>query len=78
MQMHYNNVMDASPSLNTLPPVLTVEEVADLMRVDRKTAYAAIADGGVPGVRRLGRCIRVSRDVFIRWLEEGDTRARAR
>jgi excisionase family DNA binding protein len=39
---------------NHLPSVLTVEEVADLMRIDRKTAYAAIADGDVPGVRRLG------------------------
>lgn len=66
--------MDAAPSFDALPPVLTVEEVADLMRVDRKTAYAAIADGGVPGVRRLGRCIRVSRDVFLRWLAEGESR----
>jgi excisionase family DNA binding protein len=57
-----------------LPSVLTVEEVADLMRVDRKTAYAAIAEGGVPGVRRIGRCIRVSRDVLLRWLEQGETK----
>lgn len=57
-----------------LPQVLTVEEVADLMRVDRKTAYAAIAEGGVPGVRRIGRCIRVSRDVLLRWLEEGEAK----
>jgi excisionase family DNA binding protein len=57
-----------------LPQVLTVEEVADLMRVDRKTAYAAIAEGGVPGVRRIGRCIRVSRDVLLRWLEQGDAK----
>lgn len=56
---------------NSLPPVLTVEEVADLMRIDRKTAYAAIAAGGVPGVRRLGRCIRVSRDVLLQWLADG-------
>jgi excisionase family DNA binding protein len=55
-----------------LPPVLTVEEVAELMRIDRKTAYAAIAEGEVPGVRRLGRCIRVSRDVLLRWLAEGE------
>lgn len=55
-----------------LPSVLTVEEVADLMRVDRKTAYAAIAAGEVPGVRRIGRCIRVSRDVLLCWLAEGD------
>lgn len=57
-----------------LPQVLTVEEVADLMRVDRKTAYAAIAEGGVPGVRRIGRCIRVSRDVLLRWLEQGEAK----
>lgn len=57
-----------------LPPVLTVDEVAELMRVDRKTAYAAIAQGSVPGVRRLGRCIRVSRDVLLRWLHEGNGR----
>jgi excisionase family DNA binding protein len=54
-----------------LPPILTVEEVADLMRVDRKTAYAAIAGGTLPGVRRIGRCIRVSRDELLRWLAEG-------
>ena len=57
----------------SLPRVLTVEEVADLMRVDRKTAYAAIATGDVPGVRRLGRCIRVSRDVLLAWLAEGES-----
>lgn len=62
----------SQPGGDTLPPVLTVEEVADLMRVDRKTAYAAIAEGEVPGVRRLGRCIRVSRDVLLRWLAEGE------
>lgn len=57
-----------------LPAILTVEEVADLMRVDRKTAYAAIACGAVPGVRRIGRCIRVSRDVLLRWLELGEVK----
>jgi excisionase family DNA binding protein len=57
-----------------LPEVLTVEEVAALLRVDRKTAYAAIAEGSVPGVRRVRRCIRVSRDVLLNWLREGEQR----
>lgn len=64
--------MDAHPEgarAAGLPSILTVEEVANLMRIDRKTAYAAIACGEVPGVRRIGRCIRVSRDVLLRWLE---------
>ncbi len=66
--------LDGDRGGSALPQVLTVEEVADLMRVDRKTAYAAIAEGGVPGVRRIGRCIRVSRDVLLRWLEQGDVK----
>jgi excisionase family DNA binding protein len=61
-----------------LPSILTVEEVADLMRIDRKTAYAAIACGEVPGVRRIGRCIRVSRDVLLRWLEQGEAKPAVR
>jgi len=60
-----------------LPAVLTVEEVADVLRVDRKTAYAAIAEGGVPGVRRVGRCIRVSRDALLKWLDEGGAQTRS-
>jgi excisionase family DNA binding protein len=60
-----------------LPAVLTVEEVADVLRVDRKTAYAAIAEGRVPGVRRVGRCIRVSRDALLKWLDEGGAQTRS-
>jgi excisionase family DNA binding protein len=65
---------DGDQGSSALPQVLTVEDVDDLMRVDRKTAYAAIADGRVPGVRRIGRCIRVSRDVLLRWLEQGEAK----
>ena len=72
IQHHLQRDVAMQPRVFGLPPILTVDEVADLMRVDRKTAYAAIACGEVPGVRRLGRCIRVSRDVFLRWLEQGE------
>jgi excisionase family DNA binding protein len=61
-----------------LPQVLTVEEVADLLRVDRKTAYAVIAEGSVPGVRRVGRSIRISRDAVLEWLSKGAGRERPR
>lgn len=75
-QRDYIRFMDAGSQMGlvtsaALPAVLTVEEVAELMRVDRKTAYSAIAEGGIPGVRRIGRCIRVSRDELLRWLAEG-------
>jgi excisionase family DNA binding protein len=38
-----------------LPELLRVEELAELLRVDRKTVYEAIAKGEIPGARRLGR-----------------------
>src|SRR5207244_11668017 len=39
----------APRSLRRLPSVLTVEELADLLRVNRKTLYDALARGDIPG-----------------------------
>ncbi len=58
---------DSSP----LPPVITVAEFADFLRVERKTVYARIAAGGVPGVQRVGRILRIHRDTVLRWLTAG-------
>jgi excisionase family DNA binding protein len=52
--------------------VLTVEEVANLLRVSEKTVYAAIKHGEIPGVRRIGSAIRISRAAVMRWLAEGE------
>ncbi len=50
------------------PRVLTVDELASLLRVNRDTAYKAIAEGQIPGVQRIGKAIRISRDAVINWL----------
>ena len=52
----------------TLPPALTVDEAARLLRVNRKTLYDAVRDGRVPGVIRMGRSIRIGRDALLGWL----------
>lgn len=52
-----------------LPPVLTVDEAARLLRVNRKTLYDAVRAGEVPGVVRVGRSIRIGRDALLRWME---------
>jgi excisionase family DNA binding protein len=52
-----------------LPPVLTVDEAARLLRVNRKTLYEAVRAGEVPSVVRLGRSIRIGRDALLRWME---------
>lgn len=56
--------------LGALPPVLTVDEVAALLRVNRKTVYEALARGEMPGARRVGRVIRIARDPVLRWLAD--------
>jgi excisionase family DNA binding protein len=55
-------------------PPMTVDELADFLRVERKTLYDAIARGELPGVRRIGRLIRISRVAVLAWLAEGQGR----
>jgi excisionase family DNA binding protein len=56
----------------TAPPaqgdVLTVDEAAAFLRVNRKTLYAAIQKGEVPGVVRIGKTIRLSRAALLDWF----------
>jgi excisionase family DNA binding protein len=73
-----DEVAGASTLPDAMPDVLTMEEMAALLRVDRKTAYAAVMRGEVPGVRRIGRCIRISRSAVMAWLAEGDQPSRRR
>ena len=51
-----------------LPPILTVDELADFLRLNRKTVYEAVSRGEIPGVRRIGHTFRISRDAVLQWL----------
>ena len=48
--------------------LLTVPEVAKVLRIGRNLAYELVARGEIPCVR-LGRKIRVPRSSLERWLE---------
>lgn len=54
---------------STLPPVLTVDEAAHFLRLNRKTLYDAVRAGELPGVVRVGRSIRIGRDALLDWLQ---------
>ncbi len=58
---------EGEPEPAELPPLLRVEEVAVLLRINRKSAYAAVEAGILPGAVRIGRTIRVSRDAVLEW-----------
>ncbi len=55
-------------SVDRLPSLLTVNEAAAFLRVNRKTLYQAILAGEIPGVVRLGRAIRLGRDAVLDWI----------
>ena len=59
---------DAGRQAPDLPPILTVDELADFLRLNRKTVYEAVSRGEIPGVRRIGHTFRISRDAVLQWL----------
>ncbi len=61
--------------LTEAPAILTVDELADLLRVNRKTLYYALSRGEIPGARRIGATYRIYRDAVLTWLTSGQDRA---
>ena len=53
----------------TEPQLLTVPEVAELLRISRTNAYGLVKAGAIPHVR-IGVQIRVPRDKLAAWLEK--------
>lgn len=52
---------------NELPMVLTVEDVRDILRIGNTSAYDLMNSGEFHTVK-VGRQIRVYRNVFLSWL----------
>jgi excisionase family DNA binding protein len=54
--------------LSDLPVVLTVDEVARVLRISRGSAFAAVRRGDIPSIR-IGRRILVPKETLIAWLD---------
>ncbi len=65
----------ASAGDPVLPRVLTPDELAKVLRVRRRSVYEAISRGDIPGVRRIGRKVRIDRDSVLAWMADGHGRA---
>ena len=49
--------------------LLTIDEVASLLRTTRKAVYAMVERGRLPGVRRIGRRVLIHRSELLEWLD---------
>jgi excisionase family DNA binding protein len=60
-------------SIPDLPPLLTAQEVAQLLRTDRKVVWEMARLRQLPGVIRLGRKLLFRRDRLLQWLAERES-----
>ena len=51
-----------------LPLLLTVEEMASVLRIGRNAAYQLVKDGNLQSIR-IGRCIRIPRAALLQFIE---------
>lgn len=59
------------PASYDLPRVLTVAELAGLLRIHTNQVYSLLQRGEIPGARRVGGVYRISRDRVLQWLADG-------
>ena len=50
------------------PDVMTLNEVAEYLRIPRSTVYKLVQEGRIPG-QKVGRQWRFRRDTINKWLE---------
>lgn len=55
------------------PLLLTVDEVAALLRTSRKAVYSMIGRAQLPGVQRIARRVLIRRSELVRWLDHNCT-----
>jgi len=56
--------------LHDLPPLLTVDEAAALLRTTKKAIYVMAARWRLPGIIKLGRRVLIRRDDLLDWLDQ--------
>lgn len=62
-------MIDNNQNAPTQKKTYTIDEIATLMNISMKSAYALVKSGAFHYVRA-GRAIRVSKESFDRWLNQ--------
>jgi excisionase family DNA binding protein len=61
------------PQNSDLPPLLTVDDVAGLLRTTRHAIYAMVERDQLPRPLRVGRRLLLRRDELLDWLDQKRT-----
>ena len=60
----------ASQTDTRLPDLLTIDDVARVLRTSRGAVYAMVARGQLPGLTRIGRRVLIRADALLDWLNQ--------
>ncbi len=58
-----------TPNISNLTDIMTVDEVAAFLRLDRKTVYDLVQRKEIKGWKKVGRQIRFSKRALVKWIE---------
>ena len=58
------------PGFERLPLLLKVDEVAELLRVTKRSIYTMVDRGQIPGITKVGGRLRFRRDAIEAWLAD--------
>ena len=61
-----------------LPDMMTVDECAAYMRVNRKTVYDAVKLGELPGAKNVRGTIRIRKQTMLAWFDAGEVSVKQR
>src|SRR5262249_47702938 len=61
-----------------IPLQLTVEQFAILTNYSVRTVKRLVSAGAIPGITRVGRCVRLNRRAVEQWIEAGCPRPAGR
>jgi excisionase family DNA binding protein len=53
--------------------IITVDELAEYMKVNRKTIYNMVKEGELPGARRFRDTIRIHKPTVLAWIAAGES-----
>lgn len=55
--------------MDSLPKILTAEQIAQYLAISKKTVYELIKSGDIKGFC-IGRTVRVEKSDFIQWIQD--------